>query len=336
MVDPIEAPAEISPGSLVEQVRESYRQAHAKGMLKSSWIPLATASRVWNTANLPLREDYLKANVLNETGIQDVNNKVEQTLARIPNRKSWTRYLIQKRLDAQSISDVIGLVKGTGPVENPRPCAPDTALTELITKFRCRAQELQRNGVLLHHASILAEMIESSLMAVQEYQKGGDRTASKEVSFATPEDSKLVTATSEYHYDGEESRKFWLAEEKTEIRPVVPLPFCSSGLPRDVDPFIASPWYESSPQPVRNADMDGDCPLLRKHFTCSSPAFFFELYEGLRCKMYVTGDEESWTQIPSFLDVLKGVMGGCASSVPSSLSEDETHGKTGTVSSMRP
>lgn len=83
---------------------------------------------------------------------------------------------------ATDTSEIIGLVKGAAPAEIHRPDLSGGTLTNFIAGYHKHAEVMKSNQILHCHARRLADLIEYSIMQVQEYQDGGNKTASAAVS----------------------------------------------------------------------------------------------------------------------------------------------------------
>ncbi len=132
--------------------------------------------------SLPKREEYLRAVILTEGKIASIHGNLRVVASSISKSRIRNIGVKKKQLAATDISEIIRLVKGAAPAEIHRPGLSGGTLTSLIAGYHKHAEVMKSNQILHCHARRLASLIEYSLMQIQEYQDGGNKTALAAVS----------------------------------------------------------------------------------------------------------------------------------------------------------
>lgn len=143
---------------------------------------------IWHPMSLSKREEYLRAATLTEDKIASINADLRVVISLVPKTQTRNAAVKKKKekskqkLAATDVLEIISLVKGAAPAEIHRPRLSGGTLTSLIAGFHEHAKVMNLRQGLHGHAGRLTNLIEYSLRQIQEYQDGGNKTASAAVS----------------------------------------------------------------------------------------------------------------------------------------------------------
>ncbi|KAL9611290.1 MAG: hypothetical protein Q9167_004054 [Letrouitia subvulpina] len=167
-------------------IQRSYVNAYERGLLKSGHVPhrLRSEEETWHPLYLPNRSDSLRAAMLDDSKITSIKSDLEAVLSPVKKPENQHKDTKKKGVKSIDVLQTIQLVMKEPPKKHPTnlTSSPGNTITDVISKFRLRAEALHYEKMLHQHAQRLAKFIEISLVQIQEYMQGNDRSASAAIS----------------------------------------------------------------------------------------------------------------------------------------------------------
>ena len=301
----------------IQMVVQTYQEAYQTGRLASGRLPMIATGGQAHPLCLPDRQDSLQAAMLNQDKIDSIVFDIESIFSNLPPSKEWHNTTKKKRLTSRDIATIIQLAVG-GDSATETPPTVDLAswseitLARLIRECQARKDQLRSGKIHRQYAQRLVRAIECSLVIIQEYILGADRAASRAVSVAS-----VV-----WRLKADQVRQIlpWSKEQQGVV----------TGRKRRGKSFTAVIVYllrwagvegrqhyfsclvRTSPMPRLDTNVS-DSKTLRERFYRTNPAFYGELAHQLASTTYteVVEGQDGWNKIPTFLQVVKNVIGGC-------------------------